>query len=82
MKTRGQLHTWPLLLKKELRYPLYKEVGWLGHGTGLEVLGKENRYKNSYQVCCGKINSKYIGSRIVVLDKGMEIIWLVLNSYI
>jgi hypothetical protein len=57
-------------------------AGWLGHGISLEVLGKENRYENSYQVYCGKINYKYICSRIVVLDKGMELIWLVLTSYV
>jgi len=73
MEMRGQLHTWPVL-EKELRYPSYKEAGWLGHGTVLEVLGKENRYKNSYQVYCGKVYYKCICSRTVVLDKGMEFI--------
>jgi hypothetical protein len=37
-------------------------------------LEKKNRYENSYQVYCEKINSKYIVSRTVVLDKGMVII--------
>jgi hypothetical protein len=55
MEMRGQIHTWPLLLEKELWYPSYMEAGWLGHETGLEVFGKENRYKNSYQVYRGKI---------------------------
>jgi len=54
--------------------PLYKEVGWLGHGTSLEVLEKKKKYENLYEVYCGKISYKYIGSRTVALDKGMELI--------
>jgi hypothetical protein len=39
----------------------------------MEVLEKKNKYENSYQVYCRKINFKYIGSRLVVLDIGMEL---------
>jgi len=54
--------------------PSHKEAGWLGHGTSQEVLEKKKKYRNLYQVYCGKINYKCIGLKTVALDKGMELI--------